>query len=61
MKIVGIFLIVIGVIGALLGYEMLKNEMFEGFTIIALLGAFTAFLSGIGFIVCNMVIERKQL
>ena len=53
MKIIGILLLVVGVIGILLG-----SMMFGDIRIAAMIGAVTAILSGIGFIQCNKAIKN---
>lgn len=55
MKIIGILLLVLGVIGVLLG-----AMMFGDIGIAAMIGAFTAILSGIGFIKANKALKNQN-
>ena len=52
MKLIGILLIIVGVLGILMG-----SMMFGDIGIAALIGATAALLSGIGFIKANQLIE----
>ena len=51
MKIIGILLLIVGVIGILLG-----SMMFGDIGVAAMVGAASAILSGIGFIKCDKVL-----
>jgi hypothetical protein len=53
MKIIGILLLVVGVIGALMG-----TMMFGDIGIAAMIGAASAILSGIGFLKCNKALKN---
>lgn len=55
MKIIGIILIVVGVIGVLLG-----SMMFGDIGVAAMIGAASAILSGIGFIKCDKVLKSNS-
>ena len=52
LKLVGIFLLVLGGIGVILG-----AMMFGDIGVAAMIGASSAILSGIGFIICNKKIN----
>ena len=52
MKIIGILLIIVGMIGILLG-----AMMFGDIGVAAMIGAFAALLSGVGFILCAKAIK----
>jgi len=53
MKIIGIILIIIGVIGVLMG-----SMMFGDIGIAAMIGAAAALVSGIGFLICNKKLKN---
>ena len=55
MLVVGILLIVLGAIGVLLG-----GMMFGDIGVAAIVGAITAILSGIGFILCNRSLKNQK-
>jgi hypothetical protein len=52
MKVIGILLLAVGAIGVVLG-----GMMFGDIGMAALIGAITAILSGIGFLVCNKALR----
>ena len=52
MKIIGIILIIVGIVGILLG-----AMMFGDIGVAAMIGALAALLSGIGFILCSKAIN----
>ena len=54
MKIIGILLIVVGAIGIFLG-----GMMFGDIGIAAFIGAISAILSGIGFLICDKAMKSR--
>ncbi len=53
MKVIGILLIILGIVGIVMGLMM-----FGDIGVACLVGAFAAMLSGIGFIVVSVKIKR---
>jgi len=55
MKIIGIILVAVGVVGVILG-----SMMFGDIGVAAFIGAVTAILSGVGFILCAKALKNKS-
>ena len=55
MKVIGILLLVLGVIGVLLG-----GMMFGDIGVAAMIGAFTAILSGVGFLLVSKALKNRN-
>ena len=54
LKIIGILLIVVGAIGIFLG-----GMMFGDIGIAAFIGAISAILSGVGFLICDKALKNR--